>query len=176
MRIVTAPGQVIEIGTVVLRDGLIDAAGVDVAVPVDAQLIPTEAGWTVYAAFVDAASMVGLEAAPEATPRGGAQAEPHGVPHELQSVHPERAVVDRIDAGHTSIERHRDMGFAVAHVLPRTGVFRGESTVMLLRLAPRHVGSITSRMGGTTSTGISDTSATAQGGAKPIISSSGTAR
>jgi hypothetical protein len=136
VRIVTAPGQVIENGTVVLRDGLIDAAGADVAVPVDAQLIPSEAGWTVYAAFVDAASVVALEDAPEGTPRGGAQAEPHGVPHELQSVHPERAVVDQIDVGHTSIERHRDLGFAVAHILPQKGVFRGESTVMLLRAAP----------------------------------------
>ncbi len=71
---------------------LIDAAGADVAVPVDAHIIPTQAGWTVYAAFVDAASVVGLEDAPEGTPSGagGAQAEPHGMPHELQSVHPER--------------------------------------------------------------------------------------
>lgn len=140
VRIVTAPGQVIESGTLVLRDGFIDAVGPGVTVPADAQVIPAEDGWTVYAAFVDAASAVGLEVTPEGAPRGrgpgGAETERPGVPHELKSVHPEQAIVNRLDVGHASIERHRDLGFAVAHVLPQKGVFRGVSTVMLLRSGP----------------------------------------
>lgn len=139
VRIVTAPGQVIERGTLVMRDGFIEAVGPGVTIPDDAEVIPAEDGWTVYAAFIDAASAVGLQPEPEAgPPRGPAGEKPgrRGVPHELKPVHPEQAIVDQLDVGHSSIERHRDLGFAVAHVLPQKGVFRGESAVILLREAP----------------------------------------
>ena len=137
VRIVTAPGQVINKGTVVLRDGLIEAVGADIKTPPDAQVIVGEENWTVYPAFIDAASAVGLESksanGPPGRP-GGNNGKPQlGSPHELKAVHPEKAVVDQIDVGHSSIERHRELGFAVAHVLPAKGVFRGESAVILLR-------------------------------------------
>jgi len=150
VRIVTAPGQVIESGTLVLRDGFIEAAGPGVAVPADAQVIPAEDGWTVYAAFVDAASAVALKDAPEGAPRGApgaATAERAGVPHELPPVHPEQAVVDQLNVSHASVERHRELGFAVAHILPQKGVFRGESAVMLLRSAPATELILTDRLG-----------------------------
>ncbi len=140
-RIVVAPGRVIENGTVVLRDGLVEAVGAKVAAPADAEVIAAEPGWSVYAAFIDAASSVGLdtEAAPArgAPPgRGGAEAKRLGSRHELKSVRPEEAVVDRVDLAHNSIARHREMGFAVAHVLPDKGVFRGESALLMLREGP----------------------------------------
>ena len=47
VRIVTAPGRVIERGTVVLRDGLIESVGTNVVVPPDAWKIATEAGWKI---------------------------------------------------------------------------------------------------------------------------------
>lgn len=138
VRIVTAPGQVFDRGTVILRDGLIESVGANVAVPPDARKIETEEGWTVYPAFIDAASSVGLETEPANGPPKRAfngQARP-GSPHELESVRPEFAVVDRIDVTHASIERHRELGFAVAQILPGKGVFRGDSAVILLREAP----------------------------------------
>lgn len=140
VRIVTAPGRSIDRGTVVLRDGLIESVGADIAAPPDAAVIAGQPNWTVYPAFIDAASAVGLEqdtngAAPRRPAGDGDKPRP-GAPHELESVHPEHAVVDRLDAAHTSLERHRELGFAVAHVLPDGGVFRGESAVILLRDAP----------------------------------------
>lgn len=140
VRIVTAPGQEIDSGTVVLRDGLIESVGAGVEAPPDAWVIEGQDGWTVYPAFVDAASTVGLETEPAAGPpgrpggpNGGARP---GAPHEIKTVHPEDAVVDELDVTHTSVERHRELGFAVAQVLPDKGVFRGESAVILLRDAP----------------------------------------
>lgn len=138
-RIVTAPGKQIDNGTVVLRDGFIEAVGPKVAVPVDAEVIAAEPGWTVYPAFIDAASAVGLDteaAAPARPARNGAEEKRLGVRHELKSVHPEDGVIDRVDFRHASIAAHREMGFAVAHVLPDKGVFRGESAVLVLREAP----------------------------------------
>jgi imidazolonepropionase-like amidohydrolase len=68
-RIVSAPGQVIDRGTVVIRNGLIAAVGPAVAVPGDARSIDGT-GLTVYPGFIDAYSNVGYEAQP-ATPQGG---------------------------------------------------------------------------------------------------------
>ena len=138
-RIVTAPGRVIESGTIVLRDGLVEAVGPKVTAPPDATVIAAEPGWTVYPAFIDAASSVGLEAeANGAAPaeRAGGEPKPVGSRHELKSVHPEDRVVDRVDLSSASIARHREMGFAVAHVLPEKGVFRGESALLMLRSGP----------------------------------------
>jgi hypothetical protein len=140
VRIVTAPGAVIDSGTVVLRDGLVEGVGPKLAVPVDAEVIAAEPGWTVYPAFIDAASSVGLDTESTAVPargaRGGAEEKRLGVRHELKAVHPEDGVIDRVDLKHASIAAHREMGFAVAQVLPDKGVFRGESAVLILREAP----------------------------------------
>ncbi|MDJ0928318.1 MAG: amidohydrolase family protein [Gammaproteobacteria bacterium] len=138
-RIVTAPGQVIDEGTVVVRDGLIESVGAGVAVPADARVFAADATWSVYAAFIDAASAVALET--EASngrpaPPASANRKKLGAAHELDSVRAHAAAVDLLDVAHSSVERHRQLGFAVAHVLPNKGVFRGESTVILLREAP----------------------------------------
>lgn len=151
VRIVTAPGQVIDSGTVVLREGLIESVGADVAAPPDAWIIEGEEGWSVYPAFIDAASTVGLQTepagGPPGRPGGTNGATRPGAPHDLKTVHPERAVVDELDVAHTSVERHRELGFAVAQVLPDKGVFRGESAVILLRDAPARALILADRMG-----------------------------
>lgn len=140
VRIIAAPGQVLESATVVLRNGLIESVGEDVTAPPDARIIVGQGGWSVYPAFIDAASSVALESeptnGPPGRPNGNNDKQLPGSPHELESVHPEQAVVDQLDVTHTSVERHRELGFAVAHVLPDKGVFRGESAVILLRNAP----------------------------------------
>ena len=53
VRIVPEPGKVIEKGTIVIRDGVIEAAGADVKPPADARVIDL-AGKTAYAGLVDA--------------------------------------------------------------------------------------------------------------------------
>jgi imidazolonepropionase-like amidohydrolase len=139
-RIVTAPGAVIEQGTLVLRDGLVESVGAGVAAPPDAEVIAAEDGWTVYPALVDAASAVGLDteaaAAPPARGRNGEEPPRLGSPHELKAVRPEQAVLDQVDVRHSSVARHREMGFGAAHVLPLKGIFRGESAVLMLRDGP----------------------------------------
>jgi hypothetical protein len=151
VRIVTAPGKVIDKGTVVLRDGLIESVGDDVETPSDAKIIPGQDNWTVYPAFIDAASTVGLNSEPTngapTRPGGGNDKQRQGSPHELEAVHPQLAVVDQLDFSHSSVERHRKLGFAVTHVLPAKGVFRGESAVILLRDAPANELILADRLG-----------------------------
>src|SRR5262245_61536146 len=70
-RIVTVSGPVIAKGTVVVRNGLIDAVGENVAVPPEALTIEGE-GLTVYPGLIDSLSTVGMPgAAPAATAANG---------------------------------------------------------------------------------------------------------
>ncbi len=59
-RIVTAPGQVMEQGTIVIHDGMIVAVGPEAVVPPGAEVIPG-AGLVVYPGFIDAAAEAKLK-------------------------------------------------------------------------------------------------------------------
>lgn len=61
-RIVTAAGAPIASGTIVLRGGLVDAVGADVAVPPDARVVDGS-GLTVYPGLIDMGTAAGLELA-----------------------------------------------------------------------------------------------------------------
>ena len=65
-KIVTVSGPVIDKGTVVVRNGLIEAVGENVAVPPDAMLVEGE-GLTVYPGLIDALSTWGQAGAAPAT-------------------------------------------------------------------------------------------------------------
>lgn len=67
VRIVTAPGKVIEKGTVVTRDGRITAVGANVSIPAGVVQMDL-AGHTVYPGLIDAATSVGLPSPSRALP------------------------------------------------------------------------------------------------------------
>src|SRR4249920_201570 len=69
-KIVPVSGPVIAKGTVVVRNGLIEAVGENVAVPADAMLVEGE-GLTVYPGLIDALSTWGQ---PSAAPAASATA------------------------------------------------------------------------------------------------------
>src|SRR6185369_7823717 len=68
VRIVTAPGQTIEKGTVIIRDGTIEAVGPNVAIPADAA-VRDLSGKTLYPGLIDpyvtVSRLAGKKAAPE---------------------------------------------------------------------------------------------------------------
>ena len=68
-RIVTVSGATIEKGTIVIRNGLINAVGANLMPPADAQVFDAT-GLTVYPGFIDALTNLGLGAA-AAAPAGG---------------------------------------------------------------------------------------------------------
>src|SRR5580692_9821916 len=82
-KIVTVSGPVIAKGTVILRNGLIEAVGENVQVPADAWVVDGE-GMTVYPGLIDALSTVGMPGAAPVAAAGGrggrnaAQATPAG--------------------------------------------------------------------------------------------------
>src|SRR2546429_104432 len=71
-KIVTVSGATIDKGTIIIRNGLIDAVGANVATPADAQVFDAT-GMTVYPGFIDALTNLGLPTvqAPTGGGRGG---------------------------------------------------------------------------------------------------------
>ncbi len=69
-KIVTVSGDTIPNGTVLMRDGVIQAVGATVTVPDDA-IVTDGAGLTVYPGFIDMSSSAPLEATAPAAPGGG---------------------------------------------------------------------------------------------------------
>src|SRR5271168_2974267 len=69
-RIVRVSGPVLEHGTVIVRDGLIEAVGENITPPADAWAIDCK-GLTVYPGLIDALSTWGLTNSPPAAAGGG---------------------------------------------------------------------------------------------------------
>lgn len=149
-RLVLAPGQVVELGTLVMRDGLIVAAGRDVAVPAGARVWRL-AGRTVYAGFIDLNSSIGVPAAlrpsPPARPAWGpgsdlpasaASTAPVRVPvaRGLAARNPfvraEQDVALQLDWRVDEVRAARALGFATVLAAPATGVFRGQGALVNL--------------------------------------------
>ncbi|MGH9971805.1 MAG: amidohydrolase family protein [Pyrinomonadaceae bacterium] len=142
-RIVTVAGPVIERGTVVIRDGLIAAAGANVAVPADARVIDGT-GLTVYPGLIDSSTSLGIpqpSPSPSPSPGGGGggfgQLRPQtflSAPNSTQpaGLQPEVMVEDFIRPGGEQIEAARSVGITTALTAPRTGIWMGQSALINL--------------------------------------------
>jgi imidazolonepropionase-like amidohydrolase len=142
-RIVTVSGPVIERGTVVIRNGLIAAAGADVNTPPDARVVDGT-GLTVYPGLIDSYTNLGLPAAaPSPSPAGGGGGggffaltapRPATGPNSTQppGLQPEVMVEDVIRPGGTEIEAARNIGITTALTIPRTGIWMGQSALINL--------------------------------------------
>lgn len=144
-RIVTVSGPVIERGTVVIRNGLIAAAGANVSAPPDARVIDG-AGLTVYPGLIDSYTNFALpEPAPGPSPGGGGgggfllqqlqqQQRPPSGPNSTQpaGLQPEVMIEDVIRPGGTEIESWRSAGVTTALTSPRSGIWMGQSALINL--------------------------------------------
>src|SRR5450759_4993576 len=162
-KIVTVSGSVINKGTVVVRNGLIEAVGENVAVPSDAMLVEGE-GLTVYPGLIDALSTWGQPgAAPTAAAtatagRGGrgttpatptptttatpAAATPARGPEDRPQTTSWVKIADEISATDRRIETARGAGFTTAVTFPTRGIFAGQGAVIDLITAEKSGGMI----------------------------------
>lgn len=138
-RIVRVSGPPIENGTVVVRDGLIEAVGVNVSSPADAWAIDGK-GLTVYPGLIDGLSTWGIPGAAspgEGGRRGGAgavstPAGPQPVirgPEDRPSNTSYLKAADQIQATDSNIETGRNAGFTTAATFPMTNIFAGQGVV-----------------------------------------------
>ena len=140
---VVEPGTTLENGTVVIRDGVIEAVGQGIEVPPGARQWALE-GRTIYAGFIDAMTEVGLPEGMKSPPTGrgasgGADAAPvapqsaDGGPRYWNAhVRPENDVAAALVLDSESTEALRELGFTAALSVPRRGVLRGQSALLSL--------------------------------------------
>lgn len=140
-RIVTVSGKTIERGTVVIRDGLIEAVGENVNVPADATIIDGK-GLTVYPGFFDTNTSLGIAARPSPSPSPSpatpavliqqtAQQQPSASNYPV-GLRPETDVVEQLRAGESQFETQRNNGITTVVTVQREGIFNGQSAIINL--------------------------------------------
>ena len=117
VRIVPEPGKAIEKGTIVLRDGVIEAVGADVRPPADARVWDL-AGKTAYAGLVDPYGEMTVAAAPQGAAYWNAQ------------VTPQLKLADHYKADETLNGKLRSQGIAARLVAPGSRIVRGQSVLV----------------------------------------------
>lgn len=122
-RVVTAPGQVLDNATIVIRNGLVTAVGANAAAPAGARVWDLK-GLTVYPGFIDAHADLGGDAPPQ----GGDVGPTHWNP-QVRAWFSTTANAKDDTTRRTSL---RSLGFGAALAVPRQGIFRGTASVVHL--------------------------------------------
>ena len=119
LTLVIKPGQTVEKATLVLRDGLIAAAGKDVAVPADAR-VWDGSGQTAYAGFIDGYTEIVVPAVARD------KAAPHWNPH----VTPQADAIEGFTPDGAANTAHRKAGFVARFAAPAKGILKGTGAVV----------------------------------------------
>ncbi len=134
-KIVTVSGAVIENGTVVIRNGLIESVGAGVKAPSDAKIFDGK-GMTVYPGLFDADTSLGIPSQPAGAPGGGGQrgqtAGDDSNSNYADGLRPETMAASKLKAGDSQISAHRNAGFTTALTVDNSGIFNGQSAVINL--------------------------------------------
>lgn len=134
--LVTAPGETVTNGTIVVRDGIIEALGADIEVPPDARVHeydPDESDIRIYPGLIDAYVPVAFQRSDDEEEdeegESGQRLEPGRYPHPL--ITPERRLVSEFWPLER-IEALRRAGFTSAVLAPEEGLVRGASALVNL--------------------------------------------
>jgi len=142
-KIHTVSGPAIARGTIVIRNGLIDAVGANVQVPPEAAIIDGT-GLTVYPGLIDSFSDTGLPnvAAQAGGQRGRGQGGGGGPqPRAPQNAHeaifqtplglsPERKIAEEVQPDGKNVQASRNVGITSALVVATNGVFTSQGALI----------------------------------------------
>jgi amidohydrolase family protein len=137
-RIETVTKGTIDKGTIVIRDGLIEAVGANVTPPGDARVVDLN-GRTIYPGFIDLTSSMGLPTPPQpqgfggAGGGGGGGGQTAGSAPRTIGLEPGRVIANEVAPPAADIRAARDAGITAALVAPSRGAFRGMSALIPMR-------------------------------------------
>jgi imidazolonepropionase-like amidohydrolase len=146
--VVTVTGATIQKGTVIIRNGLIEAVGADIPIPGDARVIDAT-GMTVYPGLIDAYTNIGLGATATAPAQGGRGGGAPAAPAVLAPAiaaattpaqptptpagqSPELMASDQLKITAETFDQQRSAGITTALVAPREGIYQGQSALINL--------------------------------------------
>lgn len=130
VNIVQAPGRKVDMGTLVIKDGLITAVGKNLAIPADAIVIKADSMYA-YAGFIDGLSRTGV-IKPKDEPTKEKIKDPGNPPADRAGIIPQNDVRSFLNPGDKSIEELRALGFTTAHVVPYGGMLPGSGAIVSL--------------------------------------------
>jgi imidazolonepropionase-like amidohydrolase len=123
-------GPAIADGVVVIRDGLIEAVGANVAVPADATVVDAK-GKHVYPGLIDAQTSLGF---PSATParrgRGGPPRPQSAATEQLPETSPAFLAMREAKLSDDDVDAKRATGVTTILTVPSFGIFNGQSVVL----------------------------------------------
>lgn len=128
VNIIQAPGRKIDMGTVIIKDGLIRAVGKGIAVPADAIVIKADSMY-VYAGFIDGMTRAGVNRPKEENqPRAK---DPGNPTPERAGINPTNDVRYALNPADKSLEELRNLGFTTAQVVPYGNLLPGQGALVL---------------------------------------------
>lgn len=128
--IIQAPGRKIEMGTLVIRNGIITAVGKNVAIPPEAMVIEADSMY-IYAGFIDGLSHTGVPK-PKDLANDDKVKDPGNPPNSVAGIEPQRDVRNLLSATDKSIDEMRRLGFTAAHTVPHGKMLPGQGAIILL--------------------------------------------
>jgi imidazolonepropionase-like amidohydrolase len=135
--IVTVTGATIPKGTVVIRNGLIEAVGAEIPIPGDARVIDAT-GMMVYPGLFDSYTSYGIRPTPTPASRETgddpiqAMMARMAAPQSTVGLLPEVTVLDQLQITETTFDQQRAAGITTALTAPRAGVIQGQSALINL--------------------------------------------
>ncbi len=128
--IIQGPGRKVDMGTVIMKNGLITGVGKGLAIPPEAIVIKADSMY-VYAGFIDGLSHTGVAKPKEETNRERAK-DPGNPPPDKAGINPQVDVRTLLNPEDKSVEEARNLGFTTAQVVPYGNLLPGQSAVVLL--------------------------------------------
>ena len=130
VNIFQAPGKKIEMGTILIKDGLISSVGKGLSIPADAIVIKADSMF-LYAGFIDGLSRAGVSKPKEEANREKIK-DPGNPAPERAGITPQNDVRNFLNAADKSIEDLRNVGFTVSQVVPFGNMLPGQGSIILL--------------------------------------------
>ena len=128
VNIIQAPGRKIDMGTVIIKDGLIKAVGKGIAIPAEAIVIKADSMY-VYAGFIDGMTRAGVSK-PKEENRERVK-DPGNPTPERAGITPYVDVRFSLNPADKALEDLRNAGFTTAQVVPYGNLFPGQAAVIL---------------------------------------------
>jgi len=128
-RILTMTGPEIPRGTVVLRDGLVEAVGAAVAIPADAEVIDGEK-LVAYPGLIDGLGQSLLKFPEKKIDQ--LKYFTNEFTDEDKGISPERRAYDYLNLDKGTLDKYQRLGVTVVQAIPERGIFSGQSSIVLL--------------------------------------------
>lgn len=134
VKIIQSPGKVIEKGTVIVRNGIVQAVGANVQIPDDAQIIDLS-GKVLYPGFIDLYTNYGMPKRREQTRTETQQQTERtgkGASNWNPNVFSDRLAINEFSPDPKEAEKLRAQGFVAVLSVPAEGIFKGKSVLVSL--------------------------------------------